>query len=63
MIDEAESFVTAAKLLKERGAYKILVMVTHGLLSANAPELIDDSVIDEVTYLEGICCITPIFIT
>ncbi|XP_029214371.1 phosphoribosyl pyrophosphate synthase-associated protein 2-like isoform X1 [Acropora muricata] len=48
MIDEAESFVTAAKLLKERGAYKILVMVTHGLLSANAPELIDDSVIDEV---------------
>ena len=63
MIDEAESFVTAAKLLKERGAYKILVMVTHGLLSANAPELIDDSVIDEVTYLEGICCIAPIFIT
>lgn len=54
MIDEAESFVTAAKLLKERGAYKILVMVTHGLLSANAPELIDDSVIDEVTYLAGI---------
>lgn len=63
MIDEAESFVTAAKLLKERGAYKILVMVTHGLLSANAPELIDDSVIDEVTYLTGICYITAIFIT
>ena len=50
MIDEAESFVTAAKLLKERGAYKILVMVTHGLLSANAPELIEESVIDEVWY-------------
>lgn len=63
MIDEAESFVTAAKLLKERGAYKILVMVTHGLLSANAPELIDDSVIDEVTYLAGICYVTAIFIT
>ena len=63
MIDEAESFVTAAKLLKERGAYKILVMVTHGLLSANAPELIDDSVIDEVTYLAGISYITAIFIT
>lgn len=63
MIDEAESFVTAAKLLKERGAYKILVMVTHGLLSANAPELIDDSVIDEVTYLAGIYYITAIFIT
>ena len=50
MIDEAESFVTAAKLLKERGAYKILVMVTHGLLSANAPDLIEESVIDEVRY-------------
>ena len=50
MIDEAESFVTAAKLLKERGAYKILVMVTHGLLSANAPELIEESAIDEVRY-------------
>ena len=48
MIDEAESFVSAAKLLKDRGAYKILVMVTHGLLSADAPELIEDSVIDEV---------------
>ena len=48
MIDDAESFVTAAKLLKDRGAYKILVMVTHGLLSADAPELIEESVIDEV---------------
>ena len=51
MIDDAESFVTAAKLLKDRGAYKILVMVTHGLLSADAPELIEESVIDEVR-----CC-------
>ncbi|PFX19477.1 phosphoribosyl pyrophosphate synthase-associated protein 2-like [Stylophora pistillata] len=48
MIDEAESFVNAAKHLKDRGAYKILVMVTHGLLSADAPELIEESVIDEV---------------
>ena len=48
MIDDAESFVKAARLLKQRGAYKVLVMVTHGLLSADAPELIDDSDIDEV---------------
>ena len=48
MIDDAESFVKAAWLLKQRGAYKVLVMVTHGLLSADAPELIDDSDIDEV---------------
>ena len=50
MIDEAESFVNAAKLLKDRGAYKILVMVTHGLLSADAPELIEESAIDEVKH-------------
>ena len=54
MIDEAESFVSAAKLLKDRGAYKILVMVTHGLLSADAPELIEESVIDEVWYTSSV---------
>ncbi len=49
MVDDVDSFVTAAHLLKERGAYKIYVMATHGLLSAEAPRLIEDSPIDEVT--------------
>ncbi|XP_063315070.1 phosphoribosyl pyrophosphate synthase-associated protein 1 isoform X2 [Pelobates fuscus] len=48
IIDEVESFVAAAEILKERGAYKILVMATHGILSADAPHLIEDSSIDEV---------------
>ncbi|XP_053565279.1 phosphoribosyl pyrophosphate synthase-associated protein 1 isoform X2 [Bombina bombina] len=48
IIDEVESFVAAAEILKERGAYKIFVMATHGLLSADAPHLIEDSSIDEV---------------
>ncbi|KAG9473696.1 hypothetical protein GDO78_004153 [Eleutherodactylus coqui] len=48
IIDEVESFVAAAEILKERGAYKIFVMATHGLLSADAPNLIEDSSIDEV---------------
>ncbi len=48
MVDDVDSFVTAAHLLKERGAYKIYVMATHGLLSAEAPRLIEDSPIDEV---------------
>jgi len=48
MIDDVESFVTVAEVLKERGAYKIYVLATHGLLSADAPRLIDDSHIDEV---------------
>lgn len=36
-------------MLKERGAYKIYVMATHGLLSSDAPRLIEDSPIDEVS--------------
>ena len=48
MIDDVDSFVTIARLLRERGAYKIYVFATHGLLSAEAPRLIEDSPIDEV---------------
>ncbi|XP_076027249.1 phosphoribosyl pyrophosphate synthase-associated protein 1-like isoform X1 [Genypterus blacodes] len=48
IIDDVEDFVAAAELLKERGAYKIYIMATHGLLSAEAPRLIEESAIDEV---------------
>jgi len=48
MIDDVESFVMAAEVLKERGAYKIYVLATHGLLSSDAPRLLEDSAIDEV---------------
>uniref|UniRef100_H3B9G7 Phosphoribosyl pyrophosphate synthetase associated protein 1 n=1 Tax=Latimeria chalumnae TaxID=7897 RepID=H3B9G7_LATCH len=48
IIDDVEGFVAAADILKERGAYKIFVMATHGLLSADAPRLIEESAIDEV---------------
>ena len=48
MIDDVASFVAAAEVLKERGAYKIYVMATHCLLSSDAPRLIDNSQIDEV---------------
>lgn len=51
IIDDVESFVAAAEILKERGAYKIFVMATHGLLSADAPRLIEESSIDEVSLL------------
>lgn len=43
--------MAAAEVLKERGAYKIYVLATHGLLSSDAPRLIDDSPIDEVSLL------------
>ncbi|XP_061181957.1 phosphoribosyl pyrophosphate synthase-associated protein 2-like isoform X1 [Saccostrea echinata] len=48
MIDDVDAFVKVAEVLKERGAYKIYVMATHGLLSSDAPKLIEDSCIDEV---------------
>ena len=51
MIDDVQSFVDAAAVLKERGAYKIYVMATHGILSKEAPRLIEDSAIDEVRYI------------
>uniref|UniRef100_G3Q6T2 Phosphoribosyl pyrophosphate synthetase-associated protein 1 n=1 Tax=Gasterosteus aculeatus TaxID=69293 RepID=G3Q6T2_GASAC len=48
IIDDLEDFVAAAEILKERGAYKIYIMATHGLLSGDAPRLIEESAIDEV---------------
>lgn len=48
MIDDVQSYVAAAEVLKERGANKIYVLATHGLLSSDAPRLIEESPIDEV---------------
>ena len=48
MIDDVNSFRMAAEILRDRGAYKIYVMATHGLLSCDAPRLLSDSFIDEV---------------
>ncbi|KPP80156.1 phosphoribosyl pyrophosphate synthase-associated protein 2-like, partial [Scleropages formosus] len=48
IIDDVVSFVASAETLKERGAYKIFVMATHGILSSDAPRLIEESAIDEV---------------
>ncbi|XP_006816437.1 phosphoribosyl pyrophosphate synthase-associated protein 2-like [Saccoglossus kowalevskii] len=54
MIDDVESFVNAAEILKERGAYKIYAMATHGLLSSDAPKKLEESVIDEVVVTNTI---------
>ena len=48
MIDDVDAFVKVADILKERGAYKVIVVSTHGVLSSDAPRLIEDSSIDEV---------------
>ena len=47
IIGNVDSFLAAAETLKERGAYKIFVMETHGLLSSDAPWLIEEFAIDE----------------
>ncbi|KAL5239959.1 hypothetical protein ACI65C_007369 [Semiaphis heraclei] len=54
MIDDVASFVAAAEVLKDRGAYKIYVLATHGLLSSDAPRLIESSPIDEVVVTNTI---------
>jgi phosphoribosylpyrophosphate synthetase len=48
IIDDAHSFVAAAEVLKARGACKVYVVATHGLLSLDAPSLLNASPIDEV---------------
>ncbi|XP_072155462.1 phosphoribosyl pyrophosphate synthase-associated protein 2 isoform X2 [Bemisia tabaci] len=54
MIDDVQSFVAAAEVLKERGAYKIYVLATHGLLSSDAPSLLEASLIDEIVVTNTI---------
>lgn len=49
--------MAAAETLKERGAYKIFVMATHGILSCEAPRFIEESAIDEVGLLPQPACI------
>jgi len=48
IIDEVKTFISAADILKKRGAYKIYVIATHGILSGDAPDQLANSVIDEV---------------
>ena len=51
--------MAAAEILKERGAYKIYVMATHGILSAEAPRLIEESSIDEVCLRARLLSASP----
>ena len=62
VIDEVGELIAAAECLKDNGAYKIYAAATHGVLSKNAPELIDQSPIDEVrnkTHTTPLTCSIP----
>ncbi|ALC47615.1 CG2246 [Drosophila busckii] len=54
LIDDVQAFVAAAEMLKENGAGKVYVLATHGLLSSDAPRLLEESVIDEVVVTNTI---------
>uniref|UniRef100_A0AC35U9W1 Pribosyltran_N domain-containing protein n=1 Tax=Rhabditophanes sp. KR3021 TaxID=114890 RepID=A0AC35U9W1_9BILA len=56
IIDEAHSFVSAAEVLKKRGAYKVYVVAVHGILSGDAPRLLEDSCIDQVVVTNTVPC-------
>ncbi|VDN11254.1 unnamed protein product [Dibothriocephalus latus] len=48
IIDDVSDFVTAAELLHSQGAYKVYVLATHGLLTGDAANRLEQSQIDEV---------------
>ena len=48
MISSGYTMVKAAELLREKGVEEIYVFATHGVFSAEAPRLLQDSLISEV---------------
>lgn len=48
LIDDAEQYIDAAQVLKENGASKVYVVVTHGILSGTSPEDVESSEIDGI---------------
>ena len=54
LIDTAGTLCKGAKALREHGARKIIAYATHGVLSADAAENIENSVLDEVVVCDTI---------
>lgn len=55
IIDEVKPIISCAKILKENGAIKVYVMATHGVLSKDAPQLVEmASDIDEIVVTNTI---------
>nr|CUU00260.1 hypothetical transcript [Hymenolepis microstoma] len=48
IVEDVDDYVTAAELLHSRGAYKVYLIATHGLLTNNASEKLENSYFDEV---------------
>ena len=54
MLTEAEAFCISASYLKQAGAMRIIVMVTHGIFVDNSIDLIEQSAIDEVIVTNSV---------
>ena len=54
IIDSGGTIVSSAKALKDKGAKEIFVYVTHGVLSGNATEKINKSVIKKLIITDTI---------
>lgn len=54
MVDTAGTLCKAAKVLKERGAVKVVAYATHPVLSDNAYDNLRDSVLDELVVTDTI---------
>jgi ribose-phosphate pyrophosphokinase len=48
MIDSGGTLIKSAEFLKEKGAKKIMAAATHGIFSKEAPERLNQSIIDEI---------------
>ena len=47
-LDEVDSLVASATLLREKGATRVIVVGTHGIMSSTSPEKLQESMIDEI---------------
>jgi len=54
IIDTGNSVRSAAIALKEKGATEIYVLITHGIFSGKAKEILDDSPINEIVVTDTI---------
>jgi ribose-phosphate pyrophosphokinase len=54
MVDTAGTLCQAAKVLKERGAERVVAYITHPVLSGSAIERIESSVLDELVVTDTI---------
>jgi ribose-phosphate pyrophosphokinase len=54
MISTGETIVSAAKILKEKGAGKIYVFATHGVLSDEAPRLLESDILEKVYLTDSV---------